>query len=155
MSEQLDQALLRLRRFFEPPRQLEPQAGWQEHPPVDLSTLLVVEALLRGGDAVSIGKIARDLGVAHSTASRFVDRAVSTGMAERTARDSRQQGVRLTTNGETLAERARMFRWSRLDALISHWDRSDQTALATLLTRFADEVDDAAAGVDRAVSRDA
>lgn len=138
----LDTALLRLRRFLaEPARRLPDQAHGGTQRPVDLSSLLVVEALTRRGAPASVRELATVLGVAHSTASRFVDRASSAGLVVRVddPTDARLQRARLTEQGDALALRARGFRQARLAGLLATWDERDRAAFARLLARFADD----------------
>ncbi|MBC8990817.1 MULTISPECIES: MarR family winged helix-turn-helix transcriptional regulator [Micromonospora] len=131
----VDEALLRLRRFFRTPAALE-----HDNRSVDLSTLLVVTAIAAepAGEA-SVGQIATALEVAPSTASRLVGRAETCGVVVRLAGrvDARQSLVRLTPDGVALHERARTFRHARLRAATAGFTTEEKHQFARLLTRFA------------------
>lgn len=151
MSEdlrQVDHALLRLRRFVEAPG---PSAGASavDHDgrSVEVSTVLVVDAIVRvAGDSsdatCSVGEVAAAVQVAHSTASRLVDRAVRAGMVERTrsVADPRRVALIPSHDGRTLHRRAVEFRTARLAGLLADWPADDVATLARLLERFADAV---------------
>ncbi|QJY51165.1 MarR family winged helix-turn-helix transcriptional regulator [Pseudonocardia broussonetiae] len=133
----IDDALVRLRRLWSAaPRRVG------DATPVEMSSVLVVEACARGADAgqeVSVGEVARFADVEHSTASRLVDRAARSGLVERTpsAHDSRRTALALTPSGRELRERAVAFRTSWLAGILTGWDDADVHSLATLLDRFA------------------
>lgn len=132
--ERLDRALLRLRRFVEAPAALDDGGSL-----VELSTLLVLDAVTSAGEAVTVRDVARWLGVAHSTASRFVTRAQRAGAVTRgpSVTDRRETVVELTAAGRALAARGAAFRLARLAAITDAWRPDDVTALAGLLDRFA------------------
>lgn len=130
----MDQALLRLRRFFDAPAVLD-DAG----PRVELSTLLVLEAVARCGAPPSVRGIAEQLGVAHSTASRLVTRAERAGMVARATSptDKRETVIASTEVGEGFRRRATAFRLQRLIDLTQTWTREERATFARLLERFA------------------
>jgi DNA-binding MarR family transcriptional regulator len=74
--------------------------------------------------------------VAHSTASRLVDRAVTTGAVTRgpTARDARLAVVTLTDRGQTLVETASQFRAAYLARVTHTWTDLERATFADLLT---------------------
>jgi DNA-binding MarR family transcriptional regulator len=141
--ERLDHALLKLRRMWDAPAGIE-----HEGRIVDGSTLLVCLAVEEhrvaesDGGVLEVGvlEVATALGVAHSTASRLVSRAVEAGMAarQRSVADPRRVSLELTADGGRLVGAARAFRTARLDAALAPWPRADVRALAELLDRFAD-----------------
>lgn len=138
----LDEALLRLRRLWSPDRaRVIDDAGM----PVEMSSLLVVEACARrGADAeVAIGDVAEFADVAHSTASRLVDRAEQAGLVTRhpSVADSRRTAVTLTAQGRALQARAHRARTAWLAGRVRDWPEPDVRLLGDLLTRFAAEVD--------------
>ncbi|WP_431836519.1 MarR family winged helix-turn-helix transcriptional regulator [Cellulomonas sp. Y8] len=137
----LDGALLRVRRFVSsaPPRRPDPSSPDEAYR-VELSTVLVVDLLARREDPVAVRDLAESLAVAHSTASRFVDRAEQAGVVirRRTDADGRVQHVLLTPEGRALAERARAFRHARLSGLLEGWEPADVATFSRLLARFAD-----------------
>lgn len=140
----LDAALLALRRSAEPPGGARADASvahGEGH--IEVSTLLVVHALARrdgddGGD-LSVGHVAEALHVAHSTASRLVDRAVRAGMVlrERSTEDPRRAVLSLTEAGRELQVQAVRFRVGRLEAVLAGWSATDVTTFTRLLERFA------------------
>lgn len=138
--ERLDQALLRLRRFFETPTVVDDDGS-----PVELSTLLVLDAITSAHGAATdnwtVRDVARRLEVAHSTASRFVARAEKAGAVTRAPSDTdrRETVVEATGAGRALAERAAYFRLTRLDGITDTWEPCDVATLAGLLTRFVDD----------------
>lgn len=142
---QLDDALIRLRRMWSSPaaRPVD-QDRW---PGVELSTVLVADALhrVRGeepGREVTVASVAGRLGVAQSTASRLVDRAVSAGIACRTAssEDARRTVLALTDRGEQLVSEAEAHRHQILGQTLQQWPAQDVALLAGLLGRFAEAV---------------
>jgi len=135
----VDRALLRLRRMWDAPAGIE-----HEGAVVEGSTLLVclaVEEALGGGvPEVGVVEVAAALGVTHSTASRLVSRAAAAGMVERrtSPTDPRRAALTATPAGHRLVAAARAFRTGRLAALLAGWPPGDVTALADLMTRFAE-----------------
>ena len=103
--------------------------------------MLVVDAVARS-DAIqecSISNVAETSHVAHSTASRLVERAARAGMLHRgrSTTDPRRTGLSLTAAGWRLQREAIGFRTGRLDALLSDWSAGDVTTFTRLLERFA------------------
>lgn len=140
--DDLDRALVRLRRLWSAPRSSIDDGGT----PVDMSSILVVEACARGeeaGEDTSIRDIAAFTDTEHSTASRLVDRAAKTGLVRRepSPADARRTRVVLTDSGRHTRERATAFRLAWLTEILRDWPTDDAAHLAGLLTRFADEVD--------------
>lgn len=146
-----DAALLRLRRFWDVPAS-RPAGAESPDEHVELSTVLVVEAVGRGGEQasnagegdgdVTVGTVAAAVGVAASTASRLVERAIAAGAVRRrpSTTDARRAALTLTTAGEELRARSQHFRVNRLAELVQDWPATDRETFATLLERFADEV---------------
>lgn len=139
----LDTALMRLRRLWTTPRTHDSmRAGLGED--VELSTVLVVEALVRETalDACGVADVAQRVDVAPSTASRLVERAVAAGMVERrtSAYDARRAELHLTDAGWALHERARRFRTGYLARVLTDWTPDAIASLAGQLDAFADAV---------------
>lgn len=137
----IDEALIALRHLWTtPPRLADPVLG-----DVDVSTVLVVHVLsarpATDGPA-SVGDVARGLDIAHSTASRLVDRAVRTGVVARTTSpvDGRRVTLQLTPAGARLAVASRRFRTGYLRVLLADWSDREAADFARLLHRFADAV---------------
>lgn len=135
----LDAALLTLRRLTSAPtaRPVRDHDG----SPVEVSTMLVVDAVARYDQdrGCSIQHVAQALTVAHSTASRLVERAVRAGVLTR-SRDAAQRRrtlLRLTDAGRALQTEATSFRTGRLAAVTADWSSADVAALAELVERFA------------------
>ncbi|MFK5647936.1 MarR family winged helix-turn-helix transcriptional regulator [Ornithinimicrobium sp. LYQ121] len=137
----LDAALLTLRRLTSAPtaRPVLDHDGSQ----VEVSTMLVVDAVARCAQerACSIQDVAQALTVAHSTASRLVDRAVRAGVLtrDRDAEQRRRTVLRLTGTGRQLQTRATSFRTGLLAAVTASWSTTDVAALTELVERFADD----------------
>jgi DNA-binding MarR family transcriptional regulator len=107
---------------------------------VEVSTMLVVDAVARTPGAVaSVGDVAEVLRVAHSTASRLVERAVGADMVtrERAADDPRRVELRLTAAGADLQTAAVGFRTDRLAAMVGDWPVADIDTLTILLERLS------------------
>lgn len=132
--ELMDHALLRLRHFFDAPAILT-DTGTR----IELSTLLVLEAVARCGSSASVREIADQLDVAHSTASRLVTRAESARMVERatSTTDRRETVIETTAVGHGFRRRATTYRHDRLAALTTGWSPEERTTFARLLDRFA------------------
>jgi len=139
--DRLDRALIALRRFWTAPDAVPDGAA-----SVELSTLLVVEAVVEGpilpDGEVGVGLVAERLDVRPSTASRLVDRAVGVGVLvkEPSAINGRRANLVLTPDGTVLARRAREFRAARLDGLLADWSPDDRHTLTMLLERLAQAV---------------
>lgn len=135
----LDAALLDLRRFTEPkdrPAFVSAEDGRR----VEMSTVLVVHAVASSSRGrCDIGGVAAVLHVAHSTASRLVDRASAAGMVtrDRDVDDPRRTVLALTEAGEGLNAESVRFRTRHLHAVLAQWSAKDVSTLTTLLERFA------------------
>jgi len=137
----LDDAFLRLRRLWSTSRQRIIQADGSY---VELSTLLVVEACARGAtDGVAVWDVADFADVAHSTASRLVQRAVDAGFVQRGLPPfgGRRSVLYLTRAGKSLhgVSLAARVRW--LDRQLDGWPTGAVDDLAHLLHTFADTLD--------------
>jgi len=141
--ERIDQALIGLRHLWSGPVHLQDATLGR----VEMSTVWIVNALT-GPDrhaeheSMSIRDLATALGVAHSTASRLVDRAVTIGAVARgpDAHDARLTVVTLTDSGRTLAETAKGFRTGYLAHATRTWTANERATCADLLTRLAHSV---------------
>jgi DNA-binding MarR family transcriptional regulator len=136
----LDTALIDLRRLWAAPARLnDPTLGT-----VEMSTIWIADALDRRADLpeVTVADLAAALDVAHSTASRLVDRAQAAGCVLRnpSATDSRRTALALTPTGRTLAQSARTARTGYLAAVTADWTPEERRSLADLLTRLATTV---------------
>ncbi|TRW46692.1 MarR family winged helix-turn-helix transcriptional regulator [Georgenia yuyongxinii] len=133
----LDRALLQLRRFV---TVVTPQVHDGDQV-IESSTLLIVEVLTAAGGPLSVRELADELAVAHSTASRLVNRAAAAGAVTRTTshQDARRRAVDLTRPGRELAARARRHRQAHLAAILADWTPTEAADLARTLGRFADQ----------------
>lgn len=140
---EIDDALLRLRRLWSVSRhRVVDDAGT----PVEISSLIVVEACARGaaaGDEVSVGDVARLADVTASTATRLVDRAAAAGWVRRgpSRHTARRTALVPTEAGAALRERAVRSRRAWLADHLAGWDAADAVTLGRLLSRFADGLD--------------
>lgn len=154
---QIDRALIGLRHLWSTPPQVhDPALG-----SIDMSTIWIVDALTQaeesgrrpagtsardseagyGGQVeMTIGDLGLALDVAHSTASRLVDRAQASGAVARAPShtDARMVTVRLTDPGRELAATARGFRRQHLHRATTGWTDHERATFAELITRFAD-----------------
>lgn len=133
----LDAALIGLRRLWAaPPRLPDPALG-----SVERSTVWVVDAMdrLEHLSEVTVADLAAALDVAHSTASRLIDRAETAGCVtrERSDRDARRTVVRVTPSGRGLAIAARTARTDYLAGMTADWTPEQRATLAELLSRLA------------------
>ncbi len=150
----LDDALVRLRRLWSSPRQVVTDGDGRN---VEMSSVLVVEACARGaehGEPVAVGDVAQFADVAPSTASRLVDRAVRADLVRRTATggDARRIALELTDAGRELRARSLDARMGWLGTVVNDWSAQDLTALAGLLGRFADSLDEVGPPIHRPAS---
>jgi DNA-binding MarR family transcriptional regulator len=139
-----DDALVRLRRLWSASH-TRPMAA--ENPPVEMSSVLVVEACARAaarGRQATVGDVADFADVEHSTASRLIDRAARSGLVvrARSRTDARRTDVRLTGAGHALQQEASAFRLTWLARVLADWPAGDVATFAGLLSRFADQVGD-------------
>ena len=135
----LDDALIRLRRLWSTSRQ---RFVGTDGRPVEMSSLLVVEACARGsaaGREVVVGDVAGHADVTASTASRLVDRAETAGLLRRvpSALSARRTALQLTPEGAELRARAVAARTGWLAQQLREWEPADVERLSALLSRFA------------------
>lgn len=139
--ERLDAALLALRRFADAPARRGGATLAHGSERVEVSTVLVVGVVARRdtGKDCGIGTVAEELRVAHSTASRLIDRAVRAGMVQRTRSsiDPRRTILALSAAGKQLQSDALAFRTGRLEELMADWTVDEVTTFTRLLERFA------------------
>jgi DNA-binding MarR family transcriptional regulator len=142
----MDDALIRLRRLW---AGMAPQAAPMARrlPPVEMSTVLVVDAihhlqLALPGSEVTVAAVGARLDVATSTASRLVDRAATRSMVTRgeSVIDTRRVALSLTPRGRALLTEAGEFRRTYLGQVLDGWPVAEVDSFATLLARFASAV---------------
>ncbi|CAN5158712.1 MarR family winged helix-turn-helix transcriptional regulator [soil metagenome] len=86
----------------------------------------------------SIGDIALELGVEHSTASRAVDAAAKSGLLRKApaAEDLRRSQLEISSGGLAILSAADERRLAMLAEVTSGWEQSDIDQLAHLLERL-------------------
>lgn len=134
----IDRALMDLRHLWHTPANLvDPEFGR-----VETSTVLIVDILCRDAEPMSIHQLATTLDVAHSTASRLVDRAETAGAVSRSraTTDARRVVVTATPAGKRLAASSRSFRRRYLEAVLADWQPAERAGFARQLARFAGAV---------------
>ncbi len=112
--------------------------------PVELSTVRVLRAVERAGDAApSIGDIADRLTIDPSTASRFVDQQVAAGylLRHRCTDDGRRSRLALSDSGRALLDEVTAARRRILAEVTAGWDTADLDRLGDLLARLRDDFD--------------
>jgi len=108
------------------------------------SELAVVDAVEEGPNAgwqeVTVGDVARRLGVDASRASRLVAAAIRAGHVRRVAsqEDARRTGLELTDRGRELASGAHAFRKHVFGEVMAGWSERERHQFARLLTRFVE-----------------
>ena len=137
----IEEALLRMRRLWAHGMQHEALAG-EFRGRVEISHVLVVDGVCRvsaAGTEVTVHRIAEQLDVERSTASRLVDSAVRASWVttEASTTDARRTVVSLTEAGRALEQRARTFRRDYLATLLGGWVDGDVADLARLLDAFS------------------
>lgn len=111
-------------------------------PTVDLSTVLLVQAVGEGEASITVTAAAERLGVAAATASRLCDRAIEGGYLDKRpmAGDGRARALTLTEEGRRLRRESEAFRHDYLRHTLAGWTPEDIGSFTTLLSRFANAV---------------
>jgi DNA-binding MarR family transcriptional regulator len=137
----LDAGLMRLRRLWTAPRTHDGMRA-DLGDGVELSTVLVVDAIAGARGPCGVVEVAERVDVAPSTASRLVERAVQAGMVERqpSPSDGRRAALQLTTRGQALHEAACAFRVGYLGRILDGWAPDAVAELARGITALADAV---------------
>jgi DNA-binding MarR family transcriptional regulator len=143
--EDLDVALVRLRRFWQRP-QLKARVLTELGGGVTPSRYNVVRAVaMAEAPEPCVGDVAAALDVDASTASRFVADAVDAGLLARSTseRDRRRSRLEVTAAGRALLDRGADVRRALLGEMTAGWDEEDVARLAHLLGRLGDAARDA------------
>ena len=95
------------------------------------------------GDSLRVTDLAEILGVDTPTVTRKVQQLERDGMVVRQTDpdDRRASRIRLTPAGRRTIERVRRARRTWLEQLLQDWDDDDLSALADLLSRFAEDLE--------------
>lgn len=103
-----------------------------------LRVLRAIERGMHAGDQVTVGDVATEMGIGHSTASRSVDDVCQRGLARKTActDDLRKARLVLTDHGRTVLEQANGNRQQLLAQATHSWSGDDVETLTGLLARL-------------------
>ncbi|GAA4282719.1 hypothetical protein GCM10022261_02500 [Brevibacterium daeguense] len=106
--------------------------------------LRAVARLTTGDRGPSIGHVATELGVKHSTASRLIDSMVKDSLLVKVTcgDDKRQARLSLTEQGNAILEQATSRRRQIIQEAVAGWDDPDVTKLAELLHRLSTSIDE-------------
>lgn len=109
----------------------------------ELRLLRAIERLAAPGARPSVGDIAVDLAVEHSTASRAVHEADRRGLVSKSPcqDDQRRSLVALTDEGHAALERATANRRRIIADVVAGWPGHDVARLIALLGRLVDGFD--------------
>lgn len=137
----LDEAILRFRVATQRPayaRAILDGLGF-DGGVASLRVLRAVARLTAAEGGPSIRRVASELGVEHSTASRLVDGLDRAGLLEKRGcgEDRRQTRLRLTARGRSVLDRATARRRELVAELTASWSAEDRDTLTRLLERLA------------------
>jgi DNA-binding MarR family transcriptional regulator len=106
----------------------------------------VVELGRQGDGEITVGKVATELGLDPSRASRLVTSAIAAGYVKREAsqEDGRRITLVLTPTGDALLEQAHRIRQDVFRRAMQGWTSAERQAFARLLSRFIGNVGPAA-----------
>ena len=115
------------------------------HPGPQLSAILVVQAVemaARGGGDVTVGRVAEELGLDPSTASRLVAQSVQSGYLRSGASpvDRRARVLELSDAGRNLADYAARYQRMVFAAATNEWSAEERETFARLFVRFGDAI---------------
>jgi DNA-binding MarR family transcriptional regulator len=110
---------------------------------LDRSGAALLHKLSIGGDSLRVTDLAEVLGVDAPTVTRKVQQLEREEMVVRQndPHDGRATRIRLTPTGRRTLERVRRARRAWLDQLLEGWDDHDLSTLASLLGRFAGDLE--------------
>ena len=119
--------------------QVTPRLSWPQ-----LNALLAVER----AEGVNLGRLAAELGMLLSSASRLCDRLVANGMVERVPgrADRREIALYLTPSSRTLLAELRRVRRLALAGTLEKMSAAGRAALLRGLSEFAAAATDEASG---------
>ncbi|MBC7896344.1 MAG: winged helix-turn-helix transcriptional regulator [Cytophagaceae bacterium] len=112
-----------------------------------LGVVDVVELGRQGEGEITVGRVATELGLDPSRASRLVTAAIDAGYVKREAsqEDGRRITLVLTPAGDTLLEHAHRIRQDVFRTAMRDWTSAERQEFARLLWRFIGNVGPAAA----------
>lgn len=109
----------------------------------DLRVLRSVERRARQGADVSIGGVAEDIGVEHSTASRAVTAVVAKRLLTKSvsSADQRCTSLALTDAGREALEETTQRRREMVAEVVTDWSSDDLASLLKFLRRLANDLE--------------
>ncbi|MBC8091512.1 MAG: winged helix-turn-helix transcriptional regulator [Pseudonocardia sp.] len=115
-------------------------------PPVerkDMSRNLVINVVDEGDGETTVGRVAEQLGLDPSAASRLVSDLITHGLLERMAsqRDGRRTVLRLTADGVATRDRYRRQHRQAFEHITRDWPPEERLEFARLLVKYADSAD--------------
>jgi DNA-binding MarR family transcriptional regulator len=115
-------------------------------PPVerkDLSRNLVINVVDEGDGETTVGRVAEQLGLDPSAASRLVSDLITHGHLERMAsqQDGRRTVLRLTDQGVATRDRYRHQHRQAFEHITRDWAPEERLEFARLLVKYADSAD--------------
>jgi DNA-binding MarR family transcriptional regulator len=152
-TESIRSSLVGLRRLFQRKELVEMwSAASGRAARLDYTELRLLDAVRSstrasddtGEGGVTVGEIARRLGVDPSRASRQVARAVKQGLLRRHAvqADGRKVLLQITAAGAKLQSRGSELTRARIALALDGWSAADREQLAALFSRFARAITD-------------
>lgn len=141
--ELINNSLMRMRRYMTKP----PGGEWRvpgSDATFEFAKIAACEAVyhLSKEGLVSVGAIANELTLEHSTASRLLADCEADGLIKRArdAVDRRKVNIALTEWGSHVAETAVLMHSELLQRLLAEWKPADVAKFAVLLDRFSTSV---------------
>lgn len=115
-------------------------------PPVerkDLSRNLVINVVDEGQGETTVGRVAEQLGLDPSAASRLVSDLITLGHLERMAsqQDGRRTVLRLTEQGVAARDRYRRQHRQAFEHITRDWAPEERLEFARLLVKYTDSAD--------------
>ncbi|HEX4214569.1 MAG TPA: MarR family winged helix-turn-helix transcriptional regulator [Candidatus Dormibacteraeota bacterium] len=132
-------ALFRLVRFWSRRWAADPRRGLSGN----VAHVLILEAIdtAAADGPAAIAKVAAELGLDRSNASRMLADAVSAGLVAKTvaAGDARRAELAITAGGRTLLASARAWQGDMFARLVQDWPAEDARRFAGYLRRLASQ----------------
>jgi DNA-binding MarR family transcriptional regulator len=145
---QAAEALFRFGRLFSK-IDLPPLAAGRTPHAVELSRILIVQAVEalqgRAEQDITVGRIAQQLAVEPSTASRLVADAIGEGYLLRAVspEDKRRAQLELSERGRALAQDVRAYQVDVFHQVTATWTDDERTTFARLFLQFTEAVAEA------------
>ena len=109
--------------------------------PKDLSRTPVLDLVARGGE-ITVGSVARHLGIDPSVASRMVADCITAGYLTRAVsqQDARRAVLRLTQAGQDMLAGFRRQQRAAYEQITASWTEHDRLELARLLIKYVNDL---------------